>query len=139
MAWVAFALALLALGGACGYEYANGEAQKRRIGTLSAILPGQPSGKTPADELYSVNLQVSKVDQNLMVKWDRDAAPIQAALHGVLTVSEGTNSKEVKLGFAELRNGTAMYPHVAPAVAFRLELFFKENRSFVESASFKAE
>ena len=72
-----------------------------------------------------------------MVKWDRDAAPIQAALNGVLTVTEGGNSKEVKLGFAELRNGTAMYPLVAPEITFRLEIFFKGNRSFVESAVYR--
>ena len=47
----------------------------------------------------------------------------------MLTVTEGNNSKEVKLGFAELRNGTALYPHIGPEVRFRLELFFADNRS----------
>jgi hypothetical protein len=74
-----------------------------------------------------------------MVKWNRDSAPVQAALNGVLTIAEGPNSKEVKLGFAELRNGTALYPSVGPNVRFRLELFFKENRSFVESTEFRAQ
>ena len=72
-----------------------------------------------------------------MVKWNRDAAPIQGALHGMLTVMEGSSSKEVKLGFAELRNGTALYPHIGPEVRFRLELFFADNRSFVETAEFR--
>ena len=68
------------------------------------------------------------------MKWNRDAAPVQAALHGILTVTEGANSKDVKLGFAELRNGTALYPLIAPGLRFRLEIFFRDNRSFVESA-----
>jgi hypothetical protein len=87
----------------------------------------------PNADLYSIQLQTAKAGNSVMVKWDRDAAPIQAALHGVLTVTEGSNSKDVKLGFAELRNGTAMYPVGDRETRFRLELFFKDNRSFVES------
>jgi hypothetical protein len=127
LSWFAFSLALLAFGGACGYEYAGARAAR----------PLATAGPSAQAEVYSVRLQVSQVDSSLMVKWDRDSAPIQAAMHGVLTVTEGSNSKEVKLGFAELRNGTAMYPNVGAEVRFRLELFFKENRSFVESAEFR--
>ena len=132
--WIAFIAALLAFGAVCGYEYAGVLASKRVSGPLSA---GTPPGKTQVNDPYAVNLQVAQADNNLIVKWYRDAAPIQAALNGVLTVSEGGNSKEVKLGFAELRNGTAMYPYAGKGVQFRLELFFKDNRSFIESAVFR--
>jgi hypothetical protein len=135
LSWIAFSLALLAFGGVCGYEYARVQAEKQG---LRALSPGaSPGSKAPGTDLYSVNLQVVQADSNLIVKWDREAAPIQAALSGALTVTEGNNSKEVKLGFAELRNGTAMYPHAGSEVRFRLELFFKENRSFIESALFR--
>ena len=132
--WIAFIAALLAFGAVCGYEYAGVLAAKRVSVPLSAATR---QGRTPVNDPYAVHLQVAQADNNLIVKWDRDAAPIQAALHGVLTVSEGGNSKEVKLGFAELRNGTAMYPHAGQEVRFRLELFFKDNRSFIESAVFR--
>ena len=132
---IAFSLALLAFGGVCGYEYARVQAEKQGLGVLS---PGaSPGSKAPGTDLYSVNLQVVQADSNLILKWDREAAPIQAALSGALTVTEGSNSKEVKLGFAELRNGTAMYPHAGSEVRFHLELFFKDNRSFIESAVFR--
>ena len=126
LAWLAFSLALLAFGGACGYEYA---------GMQSAKSLASPGGQ--AVDLYSVQLQVAQAEKSLMVKWNRDSPAIQVAMYGMLTVTEGTNSKEVKLGFAELRNGTAMYPNVAPEVRFRLELFFKENRSFAETVWFQ--
>lgn len=134
LSWTAFFAALLAFGAACGYEYAGRtlEAQRRPAVPAGA---GTPTGLPNAD-LYTVHLQVSQAGSSVMVKWNRDAAPIQAALHGVLTVTEGANSKEVKLGFAELRNGAAMYPLIAPEIRFRLEIFFKNNRSFVESAVF---
>ena len=127
LSWVAFSIALLAFGGACGYEYA---------GVKSAGLVG-PAGSLPKSQLYSVQLKVAPVNKTLMVRWDRDSALIQAAIHGLLTVTEGSNSKEVTLGFAELRNGAAMYPSIGVAVRFRLELFFKENRSFIETVEFQ--
>ena len=129
MSWLAFGVALLAFGGACGYEYAGVQARKGAFAADGSMIL--------RSDWYSVQLQVSRVDSNLMVKWDRDAAPIQTAMHGVLTVTEGSNSKDVKLGFAELRNGAAMYPHVGSEVRFRLEVFFKDNRRFVESVEFR--
>jgi hypothetical protein len=135
LAWTAFGIALLAFGCACGFEYGNSQARK-------ALLPSAAAGSATAGapsrfDVYSIHLQALQGDSNVMVKWDRDAAPIQAALHGLLTVTEGDNSKEVKLGFAELRNGTALYPHAGPEVRFRLELFFDNDRSFVETAEFR--
>jgi hypothetical protein len=127
LAWTAFGIALLAFGGACGFEYGNAEARR-------ALLPSAASSNS---SLYSIHLRASQNDANVVVKWDRDATPIQAALRGILTVAEGSNSKEVKLGFAELRNGTALYPHIGPEVRFRLELFFADNRSFAETAEFR--
>lgn len=125
VSWMAFTMAVLAFGAVCGYEYGASRLQRPYT-----------AGPTPSD-FYSVGLQVTQSDAALLVKWNRDAAPIQAAMNGVLTVVEGENGKEVKLGFAELRNGIAMYPHVAPEVRFRLELFFKKDRSFVETVEFK--
>ena len=130
--WAAFGLALLAFGAAIGYEYAGRTLAKQSpMATPVARATGLPNS-----DLYSVQLQTSRNGNSVMVKWNRDAAPIQAALHGVLTVTEGANSKEVKLGFAELRNGTAMYPAGNRETRFRLEIFFKDNRSFVESATY---
>jgi hypothetical protein len=43
----------------------------------------------------------------------------------------------VKLGFAELRNGSAIYPSITSDVRLEMELFFKENRSFTESVEFR--
>lgn len=133
-AWAAFGIALLAFGGACGFEYGNAQARKAFIPSAAAGAAGSTANRL---DLYAVHLRVSQTDTTVMVKWDRDAIPIQAALYGMLTVTEGENSKQVRLGFAELRNGTALYPHIGPEIRFRLELFFADNRSFVETAAFR--
>jgi hypothetical protein len=134
LAWTAFGIALLTFGGACGFEYGNAQARKAFIPSAAAGTAGNAATRL---DLYAVHLRVSQTDTSVMVKWDRDAIPIQAALYGALTVTEGENSKQVKLGFAELRNGTALYPHQGPEIRFRLELFFADNRSFIETAEFR--
>jgi hypothetical protein len=131
--WGAFYVALLAFGSAVGYEYAGRTLLKRNP---AATGSSPAAGGLPNSDLYSIQLQTARVGDSVMVKWDRNASPIQAALHGILTVTEGLNSKDVKLGFAELRNGTAMYPIGSRETRFRLEIFFKDNRSFVESATY---
>lgn len=128
LSWGAFYVALLAFGAACGYEYAG----RTLLQARSATAAGSPVGLPNAD-LYSIQLQTSKAGSSVLVKWDRNSAAIQAALYGVLTVTEGGSSKPVKLGFAELRNGTAMYPAGDRETRFRLEIFFKDNRSFAET------
>jgi hypothetical protein len=133
-AWTIFGIALLAFGAACGFEYGYAQARKTLIPLAASSAS---SGARPEFDLYSVHLQAVQNGSSVMVKWNRDAAPIQGALRGLLTVTEGIDSKEVKLGFAELRNGTALYPHVGPEIRFRLELFFADNRSFVETAEFR--
>ena len=62
-------------------------------------------------DLYSVHLRVSQADSTVMVKWDGTQCRFRPRCRH-LTVTEGENSKEVRLSFAELRNGTALYPHV---------------------------
>ena len=125
----AFCLALLAFGVACGYEYARSDLRNRRAATNLAGPGGLPNS-----DLYSMQLQAARAGNSILIRWSREAGPVQAALHGVLTIAEGQDSKDVKLGFAELRSGTAMYPIRGSEVRLRLEVFFRDNRSFVESA-----
>ena len=135
LAWGLFGITLTAFGAACGYEYA---ATKSRQPDVQATAAAQQSGAALAKtDPYAIGLQVQEANGAVIIKWDRSAAPIQAALHGVLTVATGTSSKGVRLGFAELRNGMVMYPSTAPQLRFRFEVFFRENRSLVETAEFR--
>jgi hypothetical protein len=135
LAWGLFGITLLAFGAACGYEYAGTKLRQPEVQAASAE---QQSGVAlPKTDQYAVRLELQESNGAVLVKWDRNAAPIQAALHGVLTVTTGTGSKNVRLGFAELRNGMVIYPHTAPQLGFRFEVFFRDNRSFIETAEFR--
>jgi hypothetical protein len=135
LAWGFLGIALIAFGAACGYEYAG--AQSRHRDVQAATGAQQPGPALPRANQYAVGLQVQESNGAVMIKWDRNAAPIQTALHGVLTVTTGDGSKGVRLGSEELRNGMIMYPNTAPQLRFRFEVFFEDNRSFVETAEFR--
>lgn len=128
LSWFAFSLALLAFGGACGYEYALAQ---------NAMKLDTAGSARPVVETFSVGLQALPAEGGLTVKWDRDSAAIQAARHGILTVTDGAKSRDVRLGTTELRNGTALYPNVGNEVRFRLELYFQDNRSYIEWVGYR--
>jgi hypothetical protein len=132
MLWVAFTLAVFGFGSVVGFEYAGGEITRLRLGAATAA-----TSTRPATDPYSVQLSAIQQDQSVLVRWDRDSEAVKTALYGVLTITEGAASKEVKLDFPELRNGTVLYHRVSQQVGFRLDLYFKENRIFTESLTLR--
>jgi hypothetical protein len=127
--WVVFTLAALGFGGAIGYEYAGGK--------LRPLLTGKetPPPPKPTSDPYNVQLSAVAQDQSVIVRWDRDSEAVKTARYAVLTITEGGASKEVKLDFPELRNGTVIYHRGGPEVSFRMDLYFKENRVFTETVT----
>jgi hypothetical protein len=80
-------ITLLAFGAACGYEYAGTKLRQSEV--QAASTEQQPGQVLPKTDQYTVGLDVQESNGAVLVKWDRSAAPIQAALHGVLTVTTG--------------------------------------------------
>jgi hypothetical protein len=129
-AWVAFTLAAFGLGAVVGFEYGGGHI--RGLGSPAEAAPA----KGVADA-YSIRLTAVEQGESVLVRWDRDSEAVKAALHGVLTIIEDGASKEVKLVFPELRNGTVLYRKVGQEVAFKLDLYFKQNRVLTESVTLR--
>ena len=130
--WFAYTIAVFGFGAVAGFEYAGGDVRRLQLGALTENAPAKP----PVDP-YSVHLSGVEQDQSVLVRWDRDSEAIRTALHGVLTITEGAASKEVKLDFPELRNGTVLYHKVGQQVSFKLDLYFKENRVLTESVTLR--
>lgn len=127
--WIAYTTAVFGFGSVVGFEYGGGK-----------IAPGSPPARNSeraAADPYDVQLSASEQAQSVLVKWNRESDAVRSALHGVLTITEGPASKEVKLDLPELRNGTVLYHKVGPQVSFRLDLYFKENRVFTESLTLR--
>jgi hypothetical protein len=129
--WVAFALAVFGFGALAGYQYAGGHLQIRAGAAHAEAL------STPVPDPYSINLSAAAQDHSVLVKWDRDSGAVKAAQRGILTITEGTASKEVKLDLTELRNGTVLYHKVGQEVTFKLELFFRGSLVMAETVTLR--
>jgi hypothetical protein len=117
--WVVFSIMLVLFGAAVGYQYSG------------ALIQNNPIS-SPADP-YALNLTATRVDDNLLVKWDRQSLAVKGGWRGLLTITEGSDSKAVQMDVPQLQNGSVLYRHVAPEVQFKLEIFLKEQRSVVET------
>lgn len=118
--WVVFSLMLVLFGVAAGYRFSG----------MPALTNAMPSSVDP----YALNLTATRVDDNLLIKWDRQSLAVKGGSRGLLTISEGEDNKAVQMDARQLQNGTVLYRHVAPEIHFKLEVFLKEQRSVVETS-----
>ncbi len=98
------------------------------------------SSSTPAPDAlnFSLGLSVSRSDDdNLSVRWDRDAAAIRAANRGVLEIEDGSYSKSVDLDPAQLENGNIIYRNSSAQVRFRLSVSPDAHVTVTETADWK--
>jgi hypothetical protein len=121
--WLIFGLMLVIFGVVVGYQYS---------GTLVPT-----NTVSSATDPYSLNLTATRVDDNILVRWDRQSLAVKGGWRGLLTISEGEDSKSVQMDVPQLQNGTVLYRHVAPEIHFKLEVFLKEQRSIVETYTWR--
>jgi hypothetical protein len=89
-------------------------------------------------EHFTLGLMVSKVDENLSVKWDRQAAAVRASQRGVLEIEDGTYpAKPVDLDSAQLQNGSILYRPSSGRVRFRLVVYPQARLSVTETMEWK--
>jgi hypothetical protein len=119
LGWMVFSVMLVVFGVAIGYQYAGSWLPTRTVSS--------------ATDPYALNLNVQRNDDNLLVKWDRESLAVKQGWRGLLTITEGQDSKAVQMDSAQLQNGMVLYRHVAPEVRFKLEVFLKEQRAVVET------
>src|SRR5205814_3212361 len=67
------------------------------------------------------------------VTWDRNAPAIALAQRGILSISDGSNRRELELTGAQLRNGRVLYSRLSGDVGLRLEVFPEGRESVSES------
>jgi hypothetical protein len=119
--WILFSVALIVFGSVVGYQYADGKS-----GSVSS-----------AADPYALNLTATRADENVVVKWDRTSLAVRNGWRGLLTITEGEDSKIVQMDVPQLQNGSVLYRHLAPEIRFKLEVFLKEQRSVVETLTFR--
>lgn len=86
---------------------------------------------------YSLALSVSKSDDSLNIRWDRQAPAIRGAQRGVLLITDGSYRKQLDLDPSQLQIGSVIYRRVSGNVAFRLEVVTRDRTSVVETWNYK--
>jgi hypothetical protein len=105
------------------------------LGYFAALTAGaKPLGGT---DDFSLGLSVSRANNNLNVRWDREAPAIRLAQRGVLEIEDGTYTKPVDLDAAQLQNGSFIYGNSSGSVRFRLVVYPKSRVSVAEAVEWK--
>jgi hypothetical protein len=101
----------------------------RNVGT-STLPAAYPVG---IDSALPLKLSVAETQNQLEVTWDRNAPAIASAKRGVLTISDGSNRRDLELSGPQLRNGRVLYSRLSGDVNLRMEVFPEGRRSVSES------
>jgi len=97
-----------------------------------------PRGATSAASAdFSLGLTVSRSEDNLNVRWNRDAPAIRSAQKGLLDIEDGGFAKPVDLDQAHLKNGTIIYRRSSDRVRFRLIVFVDTRLTVTETLEWR--
>lgn len=105
------------------------------LGFLITLARAPSSSISAAD--FSLGLSVSKSDDNLDVKWDRQAPAIRSAQRGTLEIEDGNYTKSVDLKSVDLHSGSIIFHNTSPTVRFRLIVYPEDRLSVTQTAEWK--
>ena len=110
------------------------------IFTLAGVFLGLQVARTmsPAENIakesdYRLALEVTRTEDNLTVRWSREAPVVRAAARGTLEIEDGGFSKSVDLDYANLESGSIIYRNSSDTVRFRLVVFLSATLTITES------
>jgi hypothetical protein len=104
---------------------------------FQAALNINPRTSTSAAQDFELGLSISKSDENLSIKWDRQSPAIRTAQTGVLEIEDGKYTNSVDLDAAQLQNGNIIYRNSSKAVTFRLTVYPKSKVSVSETMEWR--
>jgi hypothetical protein len=120
--WIPLSFIFLLLGVLLGFQ------------TALSVNSKAASAATPD---FGLGLSIVKTEDNLSVKWDRQAIAVRTAQRGLLEIEDGKYSKSVELDAAQLQNGNIIYRNTSKTVRFRLSVYPKAKVSVTETAEWK--
>jgi hypothetical protein len=111
------------------------------LGFVSArqIQPTPAQTQATAKDPYALSLLVVEYGDNLHLTWDREAPALASAAGGMLTISDGGQTRSLDLSLDQLRDGSVTYRRLSTRVRLRLEVFLKGKRSLSETWELRPE
>lgn len=107
------------------------------LGFQIAISMRPPTPANPFLEAWSLALGVQRLENRLVVSWDRTAPAVRNANRGVMTILAGDDSRRIELSFNDLQAGQLIYRSSPSTVIFRLEVFPKDRTSVSETLEYR--
>jgi hypothetical protein len=120
--WIPLSFVFLLVGVALGFQAALTMGARPTLG-------GAPD--------LGLSLTVSKNDEDLTVKWNRDSAAIRGAEKGLLEIQDGKFTKPVELDAVHLQTGSIIYHNTSKEVQFRLTVYENARLTVVEMLDWK--
>lgn len=105
------------------------------LGFQAATSMGRNAGNGEQD--FELALAVTRMGNNLSVKWNPDSAAVKLAQRGVLEIEDGGASKSVDLDPQYLQTGAITYNNNSGTVHFRLVVYLNSRSSVVESLDWR--
>jgi len=106
------------------------------LGFQSALTMGTKTASGTATD-FSLGLMVTRADDNLTVKWNRDAAAVRSAQKGLLEIEDGAYAKPVDLDQAHLQSGSIVYRNSSNTVHFRLMVYLNGRLTVTENIEWR--
>ncbi len=107
------------------------------LGYMVALASGRPPKVSSDPQDFALGLSVSRSEDNLVVKWDRQAPAIRASSEGSLEIEENGITKPVGLSSANLQSGSVVVQRPSHSVRFRLTVHPQARLSLTESAEWR--
>lgn len=105
------------------------------LGMMISLARASRTAADPQD--FELGLAVSKSGDNLNVKWDRHAIPIQVAQSGSIEFEENGKTTSKNLDSADLQSGSMIYTNSSNRVRVKLTVFPKAQVSVSEAADWR--
>jgi hypothetical protein len=121
--WLPLSFVFLLVGVFLGFQLGVGMGPR---GTASA-----------ANADLTLGLVVTRAEDNLSIRWNRDALAIRSAQKGLLEIEDGGFAKPVDLDQAHLLNGSIIYRHSSDTVRFRLIVYVNSRLTVTETLEWR--
>ncbi len=102
-----------------------------------AAQTGFPLGQIDRSDPFQLGLSASRVDNNLLIRWDRNGTAIRNSRRGALHIVDGTFTKDLNLSTGELQTGTVIFHNTGDHVSVRLDVIVGEHSVVTESIDWK--
>jgi hypothetical protein len=105
---------------------------------FQAALQLRPASRTVSiEESVRLGLRVTGEGESVQVNWNRDAAVVQMARHGVLVIWDGDARKSTDLDATTLHSGNVVYRRITHNVRFRLEVSLPSGSTVSDTADLR--